>query len=45
MRALQYRASRLDIKLPMLESILPSNAAHLRRAIQATLDLGCCGWA
>jgi GDP-mannose 6-dehydrogenase len=40
LRALHYRASRLDLKLPMLESILVSNQEHLRRAIQATLDLG-----
>lgn len=40
LRALRYRASRLDVKLPMLESILPANDEHLKRAIQAVLDLG-----
>ncbi|MGH9559696.1 MAG: nucleotide sugar dehydrogenase, partial [Bryobacteraceae bacterium] len=40
LRALRYRASRLDLKLPMLESILPSNDEHLKRAIQAAMDLG-----
>jgi GDP-mannose 6-dehydrogenase len=40
LRALRYRAARMDLKLPMLESILPSNEEHLRRGIQATLDLG-----
>jgi GDP-mannose 6-dehydrogenase len=40
LRALRYRAARLDLKLPMLESILPSNEEHLRRATQAALDLG-----
>jgi len=40
LRALRYRAARLDLKLPMLESVLPSNDEHLRRAIQAALDLG-----
>jgi GDP-mannose 6-dehydrogenase len=40
LRALRYRASRLDLKLPMLESVLASNDEHLRRAIQSTLDLG-----
>jgi GDP-mannose 6-dehydrogenase len=40
LRAMRYRAARLDLKLPLLESILPSNEEHLRRAIQATLDLG-----
>jgi GDP-mannose 6-dehydrogenase len=40
LRALQYRASRLDLNLPMLESVLKSNHEHLRRATQAALDLG-----
>ena len=39
LRALVYRAMRLDLKLPLLESILPSNEQHLARAIQAVLDL------
>jgi GDP-mannose 6-dehydrogenase len=39
LRALAYRASRLDLKLPLLESILPGNSEHLERAIQAVLDL------
>jgi GDP-mannose 6-dehydrogenase len=38
LRALAYRANRLDIKLPMLESVLPSNVEHLNRGIQAVLD-------
>jgi GDP-mannose 6-dehydrogenase len=38
-RALTYRGIRLDLKLPLLESILPSNDQHLERAIQAVLDL------
>ena len=33
LRALTFRASRLDVKLPMLESVLPSNDEHLRRSI------------
>jgi GDP-mannose 6-dehydrogenase len=40
LRALIFRASRLDLKLPLLESTLPSNAEHLQRAIQRVLDLG-----
>ena len=40
LRALRYRAARLDLKLPMLEAVLPANEEHLRRAIQAALDLG-----
>ena len=39
LRALVYRASRLDLKLPLLESALPSNREHLRRGIEAVLDL------
>jgi GDP-mannose 6-dehydrogenase len=40
LRALRYRAARMDLKLPMLESVLTSNDEHLKRAIQAVLDLG-----
>ena len=39
LRALVYRASRLDLKLPLLESSLPSNESHLSRAIHDVLDL------
>jgi GDP-mannose 6-dehydrogenase len=39
LRALIYRASRLDLKLPLLESALPSNESHLARAISEVLDL------
>jgi len=39
LRALNYRANRLDLKLPLLESALPSNDRHLERAIAAVLDL------
>ena len=39
LRALIYRASRLDLKLPLLESALPSNESHLARAIHDVLDL------
>ena len=39
LRALVYRASRLDLKLPLLESVLPSNNAQLDRAISLALDL------
>jgi GDP-mannose 6-dehydrogenase len=38
LRALVYRAGRLDLSLPLLESAMPSNQAHLHRAIQAVLD-------
>ena len=39
LRALVYRASRLDVELPMMNSILLSNQRHLERALQAVLDL------
>lgn len=39
LRALSYRASRLDLKLPLLEATLPSNDEHLDRAVQAVLHL------
>lgn len=35
LRAINYRAKQLDIDLPLLSSILPSNDAHLDRAIDA----------
>ena len=38
MRALTYRAGRFDLKLPLLESALPSNQEHLRRAVEAVLE-------
>ena len=39
LRALVYRASRLDLKLPLLESVLPSNDEHLRRDFARLLAL------
>lgn len=39
LRALIYRAGRLDLHLPMLERVLPSNQEHLSRAIAKVLDL------
>jgi GDP-mannose 6-dehydrogenase len=39
LRALTFRASRLDLKLPLLESVLPSNDEHLRRSIREILEL------
>ena len=40
LRVLRYRAARQDLRLPLLESILPANEEHLRRAIQSAMDLG-----
>ncbi len=39
LRALVYRAARMDLSLPMLEAVLPANREHLRRAVQSVLDL------
>ncbi len=39
LRALSFRAIRLDLKLPLLESILSSNDEHLRRSIRDVLEL------
>jgi len=39
LRALVYRAAHLDLNLPLLESTLPSNEQHLKRAMDAVLDL------
>jgi len=36
-RALTYRAKELDLKLPLLESLLPSNAEHVERAVDAVM--------
>jgi GDP-mannose 6-dehydrogenase len=38
-RALVYRALRLGLRLPLIESILPSNQEHLARAVRRALDL------
>ncbi len=39
-RALNYRAKELDLKLPLFDSVLPSNDAHLKRAIEMVLGTG-----
>jgi GDP-mannose 6-dehydrogenase len=36
-RAMLYRAKELDLKLPVLESVLPSNDLHLARAVDLIL--------
>jgi GDP-mannose 6-dehydrogenase len=36
-RALTYRAREADLKLPLLESLLPSNAEHVERAVDAVM--------
>ena len=40
LRALTFRGSRLDLELPLLNSVLPSNDAHLERAIESVMDAG-----
>ncbi len=37
LRALAYRAKQLDLDLPLMGAILPSNQAHLERAVEAVL--------
>jgi GDP-mannose 6-dehydrogenase len=39
LRALLYRTAHLDLSLPLLEAAMPSNEQHLKRAIDAVLDL------
>jgi GDP-mannose 6-dehydrogenase len=39
-RAINYRAKELDLKLPLFESILSSNEQHLERAVQMVLETG-----
>ena len=39
-RALNYRAKELDLKLPLIESIMPSNEEHLERALDLVLRTG-----
>ncbi len=37
LRALNYRAKELDLRLPLLDAILPSNLEHIERAVEAIL--------
>jgi GDP-mannose 6-dehydrogenase len=39
LRALTYKVKELDLRLPLLESILPSNNEHIERAFAAILSL------
>ena len=38
-RALIYKARNLDLDLPLLSAIIPSNRSHIDRALQMVLDL------
>lgn len=39
-RAFNYRAKEIDLRLPLMESILPSNKEHIERAAEAVLRSG-----
>lgn len=39
-RALVYRARSLDLNVPVIESILPSNQSHVQRAIDMIMNAG-----
>jgi GDP-mannose 6-dehydrogenase len=39
-RALQYRAKELDVDLPVISSILPSNRMQIEHAVDEVLDTG-----
>jgi len=39
LRALTYRAKELDLKLPLLEALMPSNVAHIERAVESVLRM------
>src|SRR5215469_1203591 len=39
-RAMNYRAKELDLKLPLFEAILASNEVHLQRAVEMVLETG-----
>ena len=40
LRALVHSARHADLQVPLLESVLPSNARHLERTIEVVLSLG-----
>ena len=40
LRALTYKAKETDLKLPMLEALLPSNSEHIERAVEAVMRSG-----
>ncbi len=40
LRAITYKAKELDLKLPVLESLMPSNAEHIDRAVEMVLSTG-----
>ena len=40
LRAITYRGKELDLELPLLESLMPSNAHHVDRAVESVLATG-----
>jgi GDP-mannose 6-dehydrogenase len=40
LRAITHRAKELDLDLPMIESLMPSNAQHIDRGVEAVLRTG-----
>jgi GDP-mannose 6-dehydrogenase len=38
LRAIAYKAKELDLKLPLLESLMPSNAEHVDRAVDMVMS-------
>jgi len=40
LRGLTYRARQLDLELPLLGSVLPSNEAHIARAFRRIMETG-----
>jgi GDP-mannose 6-dehydrogenase len=39
-RAIQYRAKEMDVELPLISQILPSNKAQIQQALDQILDTG-----
>lgn len=40
LRAITYRAKELDLKLPLLESLIPANMEHVDRAVDMVMSTG-----
>jgi GDP-mannose 6-dehydrogenase len=40
LRAITYKAKELDLRLPLLESLMPSNAEHVDRAVEMVMSTG-----
>ena len=40
LRGLTYRARQLDLELPLLNSVMPSNEAHIARAFRRIMETG-----